>query len=40
MGYGTKKHLSGLSNYGNSQFHRKSFKPIRNLIYQENKVND
>ena len=32
MGYGTKKHLSGLSNYGNSQFHRKSFKPCCNYI--------
>ena len=30
MGYGTKKHLDGLSNYGNSQLHRKSFKPCCN----------
>ncbi len=27
MGYGTKKHLEGLEKYGNSLFHRKSFKP-------------
>jgi len=27
MGYGTKKHLDGLHIHGNSQFHRKSFKP-------------
>jgi len=27
MGYGTKKHLDGLNIHGNSQFHRKSFKP-------------
>lgn len=27
MGYGTKKHLDGLNIYGNSKFHRKSFKP-------------
>jgi ribonuclease HII len=27
MGYGTKKHLLGLEKYGNSIFHRKSFKP-------------
>lgn len=29
MGYGTKKHLLGLINYGPSDYHRKSFKPIR-----------
>ena len=32
MGYGTKKHLDGLNIYGNSQFHRKSFKPCKNFI--------
>lgn len=31
MGYGTKKHLLGLQNYGNSIFHRKTFKPCCNL---------
>ena len=31
MGYGTKKHLLGLEKYGNSDFHRKSFKPCCNL---------
>ena len=30
MGYGTKKHLEGLEIYGNSQFHRISFKPCCN----------
>lgn len=30
MGYGTKKHLEGLQKYGNSEFHRKSFKPCCN----------
>lgn len=30
MGYGTKKHLEGLSKYGNSIYHRKSFKPCCN----------
>jgi ribonuclease HII len=30
MGYGTKKHLEGLETYGNSQFHRISFKPCCN----------
>mgnify|MGYP000126592382 CR=1 FL=1 len=32
MGYGTKKHLDGLNIHGNSQFHRKSFKPCKNFI--------
>lgn len=31
MGYGTKKHLSGLEKHGNSEYHRKSFKPCYNL---------
>lgn len=30
MGYGTKKHMEGLKNYGNSQYHRKTFKPCCN----------
>jgi len=32
MGYGTKKHLDGLKLYGNSQYHRISFKPCCNYI--------
>jgi ribonuclease HII len=32
MGYGTKKHLDGLNIHGNSQFHRKSFKPCKDFI--------
>ena len=32
MGYGTAKHLEGLATYGNSPFHRKSFKPCCNYI--------
>ena len=27
MGYGTKKHMEGISKYGITQYHRKSFKP-------------
>jgi len=27
MGYGTKKHLDGLQTHGNSDFHRKTFRP-------------
>jgi ribonuclease HII len=30
MGYGTKKHLEGLASHGNSDFHRKTFKPCCN----------
>ena len=30
MGYGTKKHLEGIQQYGVSEFHRKSFKPCKN----------
>lgn len=30
MGYGTKKHLDGLSVHGNSKYHRKTFKPCCN----------
>ena len=26
MGYGTKKHIEGIKNYGYTQWHRKSFK--------------
>jgi ribonuclease HII len=30
MGYGTKKHFEGLAYHGNSDFHRKTFKPCCN----------
>lgn len=30
MGYGTKKHFEGLESHGNSDFHRKTFKPCCN----------
>ena len=39
-GYGTKEHMEALNLVGLSPFHRKSFKPIRNLIYQKNHVNN
>ena len=29
MGYGTKKHMNALLEFGSSQFHRKSFKPCK-----------
>ncbi len=31
-GYGTKEHLSALKNYGITPIHRKSFKPVYNIL--------
>lgn len=31
-GYGTKEHLEALKKYGVTDFHRKSYKPIKNII--------
>ena len=31
-GYGTKAHQDGLKNYGVTQHHRRSFKPINNIL--------
>lgn len=32
VGYGTKKHLEALKQYGYSKYHRKSFAPIKDMI--------
>ena len=40
MGYGSKKHMAGLSEFGVTQHHRRSFKPIHNILYQEKFVSD
>lgn len=32
MGYGTKKHLKAIRNFGITKFHRKSFKPISKFL--------
>lgn len=32
MGYGTKKHLEGLKQYGISPIHRRDFEPIKSMI--------
>jgi ribonuclease HII len=32
MGYGTQNHISGINNYGVSEFHRKSFAPCKDKI--------
>jgi ribonuclease HII len=34
-GYGTKQHLEALSLLGVTPHHRRSFKPIHNILYQE-----
>lgn len=31
-GYGTKKHIEALKKYGITQFHRKSYKPIKEIL--------
>ena len=31
-GYGTKEHLSAIKNYGITPIHRKSFKPVHNIL--------
>ena len=33
MGYGTKLHAEAIMEYGITEHHRKSFKPIKNYIY-------
>ena len=34
-GYGTKQHLDALNRLGVTPHHRRSFKPIHNILYQE-----
>ena len=35
-GYGVKAHAEALARYGVTPHHRRSFKPIHNILYQEN----
>ena len=39
-GYGTKAHMDGLRNLGVTPHHRRSFKPIHNILYQAKNVSD
>ena len=32
MGYGTKKHIDAIHKHGVTQFHRKSFEPIKSYL--------
>ena len=36
MGYGTKKHMEGIKQYGISPWHRKSFGPCKNSKINKN----
>ena len=35
MGYGSKKHMEALRSLGVTPHHRRSFKPVHNMLYQE-----
>ena len=35
MGYGSKRHMDALKNLGVTPHHRRSFKPVYNILYQE-----
>ena len=37
-GYPTKEHLAGLLTLGVTPLHRRSFKPVHNILYQENSI--
>ncbi|MEL6682406.1 MAG: ribonuclease HII [Pseudomonadota bacterium] len=40
MGYGTAQHFKGLGTHGITHHHRRSFKPIHNILYQEKNVSN
>ena len=40
MGYPTKCHISALQNLGVTPHHRRSFKPVHNMLYQDKSVSD
>ena len=35
MGYGSKRHIEALRNLGVTPHHRRLFKPVHNMLYQE-----
>ena len=37
-GYPTKAHLLALQEFGVTPWHRRSFKPVHNILYQENSI--
>ncbi|TMM52416.1 ribonuclease HII [Sulfitobacter sabulilitoris] len=38
MGYGSKSHMAALRNLGVTPHHRRTFKPIHNMLYQEKNI--
>jgi ribonuclease HII len=38
MGYGSKSHISALQNLGVTPHHRRTFKPVHNMLYQGKNV--
>ena len=39
-GYGSRRHMEALQNLGVTPHHRRSFKPVHNILYQEKSVSD
>ena len=37
-GYPTREHVAALQNLGVTPAHRRSFKPVHNILYQENSI--
>lgn len=37
-GYPTKLHIQALQNFGVTPWHRQSFKPVHNILYQDNSI--
>ncbi len=40
MGYGSKSHMHALQNLGATPHHRRSFKPVHNILYQDKNLTD
>jgi|TARA_R110002049_G_scaffold44333_5_gene130040 ribonuclease HII len=40
MGYGSKRHIAALQNLGVTPHHRRLFKPVHNILYQDNFLTD
>ena len=39
-GYGSKSHIESLRNLGPTPHHRRSFKPVHNILWQQKNVSD
>ena len=39
MGYGAPLHLKALAELGVTTHHRRSFKPVHNILYQDKRIN-